>query len=253
MMLENLSTSDQVVWDEDGKEHVIAGRAIIGPIGGALAKMFIDGCEGRVIEYIPELIPTQPGVEDIWVANNTGNPNFPKTYEYKITNKLTKQQETVSENHPNAEPRTLHFEFDRGQVKTANNVINVPNQLVRLPAFSRRRVPETVARAWLSSQAMGDPAAREALVISRQPSEREPNESWDLDEVVAFALCLHKDFEHKFQARSVKMMGKTAKPSSADILNEKRRVLKALYFFLINPEINLPPKKAVEKKLSELK
>jgi len=251
VILENLSTADQCVWDEEGREYRIAGRAIAGPYPREVARKFLSECEGRVLEHVPELIPSEPGTPDVWLANNTGSPNFPESFVYYTLNRLTKQKEPRAEPHPNREPRTLNFEYDQGQRRIANGCVNLPNLPVRLAPFSRRRVPETVARAWLTAQAMGDPSHADALILSREPTAHEPNDTWDLDEIVAYAVCLSQDFRDRFQAKTVRELGKDS--STGDILKEKQRILKPLHFFLINPEINLPTKHAVTRRLNELK
>jgi hypothetical protein len=254
--IENVTDVQQTCWcEETGEQHSLFPWEVR-PFPDPVANLFLDQCSGRVVKFRHCPVTREVGEEEVWVANVTGNPAYPAVVTYKLYDSTIKGYKEHSATNELATPMTIKFRYNPGQkMDTVNKKLwNQPPRTIKLPAYSRRPLPMSVARPWLDSCAMMQSNAKDglALIISRAPTDWEAKESWELDDLIHYGEMLQRDFK--------KGLGLTYSWEHPEPVNEKERLdtdhakeadrVKAwqhIYYFLVNPQVNLPSEAAYLK------
>ncbi len=238
--LENLSDVEQYAWGSDNLRHSIQPKAIVSR-PTEIAGLFLNQVGKYVRKYVPFSIPEIPGEPKLWVANVTGNPAIPKEVTFKYTNKKTGVEEWLKKPHPHAPPITISYRMQQGSAPAIDgegkeSSVNLPSVLIKFPSASRYPVSKSIAN-WLVNEmdAMQETDCVGRLVFCRGPSEFEPNDSWDYDDVRLYVSLMG----------SVPLDVKKVFPPSNQLKNgtdeKKEQLLNALFFYLIDAKYGLVP------------
>jgi len=246
LQIENFSNVEQHVWDDkDGKRYSIPANTIV-MRSPDVAALFLTQRAKFVRKYVPSTIPDRPNEKKVWIANVTGNPRAKKTYTFSETDKKTGLTVNSERENPLATATTVVQRMIGGQEpgidrEGGETLINLPGVVIRIPPATRVQAPQTIAN-WLLTmdETQDDIHAHGRLVKCRAPSEFEPNESWDYDDIRIFAREMQTDIDLKKAfppARSFK---------DGAVEKAKEDLLHALFFYLIDERYTLPPRQAIE-------
>lgn len=243
--IENLSNIEQHVWDELGIRHSLPPHAIL-PRREELAKLFLKEKGKYVRKYVPFQIPDVPGEPKQWLANVSGNPLLPKEITFPQTDRKTGLTVYLKKPNPLATPVTVKHKMQRGQERALDGegketALNLPPVTIKFPPGTRLQVSDSIANWLIMRDDMQEDDCRGRLIRCREPSEFEPNESWDYDDIRLYAEMMDApvDLKKAFPpAKSVK--------GDTDVLKE--RLVNTLFFFLVDEKYSLPPKHAFDAK-----
>lgn len=226
-----------------------------------LADAFIERCAGVVVEVIDDFgaVADAPKKDKtVWVANVTGDPDAPDTVTTRIWK--NKHWEETDIKNPVKRPWLLKEEANGGMQEYTDKsgtlmALNLPTFWISLPAYRRIELEEGLANWFLGRQANGlprtDPHIRKAIV-SRAPGNFEPDISWDLDELNMYLLLLDIDAvrgpsEKAFKAQAYRGGRGRKAPTDGEyqtmLDDQKRLVMKRIYFRLVDPRFRLPDRK----------
>lgn len=189
----------------------------------------------------------------IWVANMTGDPDAPKTIKKKEF--VKRHWEVVEYDNPTLHPRPLKEEAlgewvefkDRGGFLSSDRK---NGKVYELPPYRRLEMlaPQGdwfLSRCMNASEVDKNNHRIPVAILSREPSDFEPDMEWNLDEMLAYlqyidASAVRADSE----ADVVKKMRRRKNIKQTEIEDkieeEKRLCMKRLYFRLVDPKIPLP-------------
>jgi hypothetical protein len=257
--VQNISTVDQRVYDEDGVMGVAGQSYIIHPgsvqtLPEELADLFLERRRGFVISYEATQIPNIPGEPLFWLANGTGNPMLPETIEEKtrhdgkiVVNKIP--------NHMRV-PRVVEMSMGGGQrtVKDSDGIEsseNIPPILFAIPPYRRVAVCRTYYDFLERRVTMLDEHARTTLFAARAPGMCEPSEEWPLDVLRAYAQLL----EYKPILQKPELYGKpeadykllNGELDTPAIMEQRKTLAAALFFVCCDPAHELPGTQTFEE------
>ncbi len=243
--LENISEVEQYAWGSDNVRHSIAPRSIVNR-RGEIATLFLSQVGRYVRKYTAFMMPEIPGEPKLWVANATGNPALPKEVSFEVTNKKTGQTEWHKKPHPLASPITISYRMQQGQAPAIDgegreSSVNLPSVPIKFPPSSRYPVSRSYAN-WLVNEmdALQESDCVGRLKFCRGPSEFEPNDSWDYDDIRLYVSMMGGvplDVKKAFPPSSQLKAGSDAK---------KEELLHALFFYLIDDRYGLVPYQAFQ-------
>lgn len=245
IQIENFSNVEQHVWDEGGIRYSIPASSVV-MRSTDIATLFLTQRSKYVRRYTPSNIPDREGEKKIWIANVTGNPAAKKQITIMETDKKTGLSTPFHRDNPLAMAVTVSQRMQQGQVpmmdqQGGDNVLNLPAILIKIPPATRIQAPVSIA-TWLLTmdETQDDEHARGRLVKCRAPTEYEPNESWDYDDIRLYAREMQAPIDLK----------KAFPPASSFKANgtdkAKEELLHALFFYLIDERYTLPPRAAIE-------
>jgi hypothetical protein len=226
-----------------------------------LAKEFMKKFPNDV-EKIPEEdfgAVAQPMTKSgsVWLANVTGDPDGPDTLQVK--ERLPKGWATkgspffeASIKNPAKDPSTLKYTIGGSQVEYVNesgglSAWNKPSQVISIPPFRRVELGQYIAEWLLNREAgsaipgvIGEYPRR--VILSRPPNKFEPNLNWELFDLSEYLKLI--DSEAPVEESEAKIRSRFKKRTESEIQVEietiKRKVMKRLYFRLVNPKYILP-------------
>ena len=255
MRLENTDIVEQCVWDaeDDGKRYTIPpGETMNFP--PRIAALFLEECAGSVIEFADANVPVEPGAREVWVANNTGSPEFPETFTYTEYDSDKKARVPITIPHPLFRAHTIKHDWDPGQKDMIIHEklvpqANLPSIRIRMPPYHRRKLPASVVYAWMNCLGLGPEECSKALIQSRAPLGHEPNETWSLDAILTFGELTHKGFVYENGLRYKHEVG----VDEVKLDEMKKKALHAWYFISINPSVRLPSEEVWEAKKASIR
>lgn len=245
IQLENYSNVEQHVWDTDGKRYSIPAHSIV-LRSSDIAQLFLEQRSKYIRKYVPSTIPDRPNEKKVWIANATGNPQAKKTYQLAETDRKTGLTVHKELENPLAIATTVSQRMVGGQEpgmdrEGGETLVNLPSILIKIPPATRVHAPQSIAN-WLLTmdETQDDPHARGRLIKCRAPTEYEPNESWDYDDIRIFAREMQApvDLKKQFPPASSFKGGAVEKA--------KEELLHALFFYIIDERYTLPPRQAIE-------
>lgn len=243
--LYNHTEIDQHAYTEDGKRYTLAPYQIQ-PLPSDIAELFLRQRAKFVQRYAAMSLPTVPGEDEVWMANNTGNPFLPAKIKVKYFDKQTNEEKTTEIDNPLRKAKPLEHvlssqqmvvDSEQGSFKESRSY---PGKPVRVPPYTRFKCSRSISE-WLSRRDyQQEDLLKNSLVFCREPSAWEPNETWQLDEIQVFAELLDEQTQ----------WGKFVK-NKGDEREQKLSLLNALFFRLIDDRFLAPPKTYYEKVLRD--
>lgn len=249
--LQNRSDSDPqhvFVVGEDGKgrRYTLPPSHVV-PFPEDVAKVFLRDCSKFVKIFQQVFVPdSQPGMPKAWIANATGNPALPLTIE--VTRVVHGENTRMTLPNPLRQAMPLSFKIHRSQEVTKDqdgeHTWNWPPDVLCLPPYERVAVPANVAMQLQNRDGMQDAAYRGRLITCRPPSAFEPNESWEYEDLRAWAVIVAP--QNFGEGRMQKNFPATSKLEEDRIEEKKWELLHELFFIKINDKYNLPSREQFE-------
>lgn len=250
--LHNTTAVTKIAYDIGGILGHIGARLELAPHEvrpekKAVAGLFLQQCAGDVIEYAPTPIPEIPGEPKIWLANMTGSPFCAPTVTLtRIKDGVVTPYEVP---HPLATPTKLKYVDGGNQVLKGTGDQQVwfplPANVFVFPPYTRYPISKTYA-SWLQSKDdRQEDHYRGKLKIARAPSSFEPNDSWPLTWLQAYADALGS----KQLLDRADLMGKALweyHEDGAAILSATNVLFRALWFVSILKEVTPVPEEAFD-------
>ena len=193
-----------------------------------------------------------PLVEQVWVANVSGNPKFEKTVTQRqlVRNKDgRKVWEDVSFPNTAAEAKAVVRTYAPGEVAFTGSDGSYMSKMtasydVVIPI--RKRVPlEKTVATWLFHRlGSGGVQEKQQVVASRPPTPFEPDFNWELDDIRAYLKLVSagEDVDQGPSLDKLKAVNKTAKGAAFDdiVRKAKKEVLDRVYYYVVDPQYALP-------------
>jgi hypothetical protein len=245
---------------------------------GDVADAFLGKCAPVVVDIAYDIgHTTVKHVEDTeaWVANVTGNPASPDLVEQKYFDKSSLRWSSREIKNPNKAPHTIsreskggHFAYtasDGGLVQKS-----LPSTVWTILPYRRVKMHKATAD-WFVTRDGSSGASRGACIMSRAPSEFEPDMTWSLDDMRVYMKLVMPDAplgpdEAKIIAQAKSVAAKWAKTHTdakpedveAKVKEELRTGLNAakqalfrqMYFVLVDPAYTLPSRKEFREFIS---
>jgi hypothetical protein len=242
--LENFASVDQHAWDEKGVRHTIAANSVVHR-DVSLAKLFLSQAGKFVRKYKPLPMPNGiPGEGYMWLANMTGNPILPKELKVEQTDRKTGIVSFITKVNPLAQAVTVGQRYGQGQAHGTETdgsptLINLPAVWIKIPPITRVRAPISIGKWLLMMDGDQEADCRGRLIACRAPTEFEPNESWDYDDMRLFAQLMDAPIDTK-----------KAYPPARELKNAvdeyKEKLFNNLFYFIVDERYQLPPKHAFD-------
>ena len=251
----NRSNVAQKIWNDEGKRMEIAPKTVVWK-PTAIAKIFLQKCAPYITVYKDTIIPAMPGEKIVYVANMTGNVFDPALTKVKAQryNHTTKRHEITEIDNPNVQPQVIKKQLPNDEETISDSEkVTLPRRLVQIPPYSRLPVPKPVADWLVGRDAMSDIEYRGKVRICRAPSDFEPNETWDLHEIMLYGRMIDEERYKKFDAAEYHRVksGQVKDEIDGVVGAKKDRELRRIFFMLVNNEYRLPTEKefrAVQKR-----
>lgn len=201
-----------------------------------------------------------------WVANMTGCPYYPASISVTRYDPVARKQ--YIEELPNPvreEQRTLRREMKGGtqivQGKSGEEQVNLPNVVIELKG--RKQLPPAhaewfIKRASNAAVVSGSPQSPDAI-RSRPPSDFEPDESWDYDDIILYCELvssqLRRSLKTASQLKATPEFRRNKDETESAYNKRFKRLMKQatqtvlyehLYYYLVNPRIALPTRSQFE-------
>jgi hypothetical protein len=224
-----------------------------------IADAFLDRCMDFVVTAPDEFATVatmEPEKKTVWIANMTGNPDAPAKIELREWKE--KQWQWIQCENPVKNPINLR-EYALGPMVEYTSkdgvleALNTPGKYITVPAFQRVEFDSGTAQWFLERSNMSSPVSRSGTfpkcVVSRKPSNFEPDMSWDLNVMLAYLKFVDPDCKLPRDEQTVTkyMKKKTAEEVRQALNEEKRLVMKKLYFRLVDPQYRLPTRREFEE------
>lgn len=225
-----------------------------------IAQAFCERCADFVVaaaEEFATVATVDPAQKNIWLANMTGNPDYPEKIELREWR--DKRWQWTQVENPVKRPVNLK-EYANGPMVeyTAKDgvleALNMPGKFITVPAFQRVEFDAATANWFLERVNMSSPQSRTGTfpkaVASRKPSAFEPDMSWDLNTILAYLKFVDPDCKRPRDEQAVRKMAgkkKTEDELKQLVTEEKRLAMKKLYFRLVDPQYRLPGRKEFEE------
>lgn len=250
--IQNGTDVEQAAYDVSGKKHVLIPHAVL-PFPTAVARLFLEQRSSYVSVWKSVRVPpAKAGEQIVYVANVTGNPFLPQTVDWKYLDKATKLERIEKIPNPLRTPFPIRRLYAQPQVigmspggtKTTFSTPAIP---VVIPPWQRVAVPLSCAE-WLTRRdAQQEEHFAGALIMARAPAAFEPNETWELHEMMVFARLM----DDKAQGWISEKEAFKALDSNDDVkLAElKIKLLNQLFYRLVDERYALPPKEAFDAAL----
>jgi hypothetical protein len=222
-----------------------------------VANKFLLDCQGLIEEVAEDFGAEYQDNESgkLWIANVTGNPDAPSMVQTRLFDSKLKRWVTADIENPIKAPRDLK-EWAEGPMEeyTAKDgvaeALNHAGHYVRIPAFRRRQLDagevewfmNRVSNAARAANIPGYPVS--VAMISRAPSNFEPDTSWELNDIRMYLRLADPDAI--IGPSEEEVLEQAAKDGVeeyewAQRMNDAKRLeMKRVYFRLINPKYTLP-------------
>lgn len=209
------------------------------PVKKEIARLFFEQWPAEVIEYVPVPLPEIPGEPKIWMANMTGSPFYKPTV--KLSRVVKGQTEIYEVDNPLCKEQSLRYVDGGNQVeKDLGDAGKVwwpaPTNIFVFPPYTRYPISQTYSR-WLASRDdRQEEQHRGKLKICRAPTSFEPNDSWPLTYLQAYAKALGS--EQLLDRED--LMGKPVWQyygRDYEIEEARLKLYRALWFVLIDPAV----------------
>lgn len=224
-----------------------------------IAEAFTERCTGFVVpapEEFATVATSDNKPQTKWLANMTGNPDAPDAIDLRIWK--DKQWQWVSS--PNPIKKAVHLkEWANGpmvEYTTKRGVLeamNTPGHFVTVPAYQRIEMEMGTAEWFMERSLMSSPQSRSGtfpkVCESRKPTGFEPDMAWDLNAMLAYLKFVDPNVKLPRDEQKVRSNNrrKTDEEIRQAIHEEKRLVMKKLYFRLVDPQYRLPGRKEFEE------
>lgn len=238
--IQNNTNRRQSVFDSDGVAGDEGTRYDIEPydvktVPKKVADIFLRDRAQYVSEYIPAPIPRKEGDPDVWLANATGSPFYPKTVTVERIVKGERTAVDVENPLAKAAPirRTMMGGFEVIPTEDGQDKMPwpKPNLVFDFPPFRRLPVSFTYANWNIERDMRQLDHHRGKLVTCAKPRDFEPNDSWSLTMLQAYAECLGVDEFRNYPEMLGKNEDEYDHPDELDAAREL--LLRALYFVLL--------------------
>ncbi len=264
IVLQNTSSTPQHVYFDD-KRWTLYGLQTL-PFPKEIAEVFLQERSKYVHKYVASPVPRIQGAMEVWMANVTGNPFLPETV--KVWRKIKGEMTELEKPNPLRTPVPVIEYISGGQIirqgeEAADDIsVNLPKIKVELPPFTRLLVPAPYADRILERDGMGSDGWAGKVMLCREPSAFEPNETWAFDDVRLYAMLLDVDtFGSLVDPKSKNCMfkqenaykdAKGAKQANL-ILELKHKLLDMVFFRLVDDRFAYPSKAEFDDYKQEMK
>jgi hypothetical protein len=253
----NNDTREKIAYTSDGESFTLHPQEMRSfPV--EVARLFLAQCSHWVSEYTEQELPRKQNEAIVWIANMTGDPRLPKEVSRSVSR--NGQDTTVMMPHPRREPQALSFWFkpdqiieDAGDDSYLSETFDPVKIRVTIPPWTRKLVGESMSWFLLQRDGLtGDVAKRGAIVNCRAPSEYEPNVSWDLDKIRAYAHMVDSEFFSRSRLTST-WKQESAYANKLEASEARRQLLRAMHYWLCDSRVSLPNKAAFERNYVKLR
>lgn len=218
------------------------------PLPADWVKAFLEQRSKYVREAADEAVPNIHGEPLAWVANMTGNPFIPAILKRSVWDKATNQE--IEQEYPNPMKKAVPVQrtMGRGEYYTPADGQNpddrirrtFPKQIVTVMPYSRKPLPLTCADWFVNRQGL---SGRPSAVICRSPTNFEPNQGWELNEIRAYAALVDRDNIEFFEPTApTGTMPAEFYKSHLELQEAKTKLLNVLFFRIIDDMYALPNK-----------
>ena len=168
-----------------------------------VAKQFLNERAAYVRVYSENKVPpVLIGEQEVWVANQTGSPFVPKSFQITTIGK-DGMPNVVTMPNPVATPNPIQHDMQVGQGKDpygrqppnieVEKDFNNPPFHIHIRAATRSKVSNHVANFLMTRDLMEGEYQKGRLIVSRPPSKFEPNESWSFADIALYGRIVDKD------------------------------------------------------------
>lgn len=255
LTLINGSDVPQSVYDPNGRRHTLEPHQVL-PLPGKVAKQFLDERGKFVTIWKPVSVPfARPGESVVYIANVTGSPFLSEKVAHKYLDKATKLEKVEMIPNPLRVPFPITRMYPQpqrigdspGGTKTTFSTPPLP---VRIPPWHRLPVPQSCADWLLRRDAQQDEKVVGGLVLAREPSSFEPNETWELPEILVYSRMVDDSAQGWVPEREVwKAIMENDDTRTAEL---KIQLLNTLFYRLVDERWTLPTKQAFDGQLQRV-
>ncbi len=227
-----------------------------------LAGAFMTRCAPVVEEVSVEKDDVyDPDSDDnIWIANVTGHPAYPKEVETKsLQNKKWLYTKTVN---PASRLYPVSRDYDPGQAPYTGRdgawmSLNLPKETITIPPFQRKAMKPDRGNWYLRRENASCRLSgfSPAVIKSRKETSYEPKMDWDLNEMRAYLQIISAGSAmlgptEAELAASVKAKALSREKAKEVLDDAKRTVVSDSYYYVVDPKYRLPTRAEVRELLT---
>jgi len=170
----------------------------------AVADKFLIDCAPTVKEVdekdIGGTFQAKAVEEQIWIANMTGNPDASETIVDKVYDTRMRTWATQTGDNPKKPARPVVRKMKGNMQEYTSRsghaeAFNLFPATIEIPPFKRRLLPKNIAVWMLTRDGNHDKHNRGTIIRSRAPSNFEPDDSWELDDMRAYLRLMDDSAE----------------------------------------------------------
>jgi hypothetical protein len=249
------------------QQIVLGGKLIVLKPGdeermdAKLADKFVRECEPHV-EFVDEeelnVFDPDSANDIVWLANVTGNPAFPQKLpvrtlrQTQVEGRIRKEWVTDMVDNPSAQAHPISRNYAPGQVSYTGRdgsylTKTLPEITITIPPYKRRPVRKDIAEWFMRRDASSGAGHAGSTIISRKPSNFEPDMSWSLDDMRAYLKLISSEMaelgpDEAELLKIAKRQKLDARGSELLLKETKEKVLKDLWYFVADRRYKLPTK-----------
>ena len=247
----------------DGRRHALSPHQIR-VLEEPIARAFLERCSPHVVREtgINSVEDDRPRGDLVYLYNLSGNPDLPAQIEVVDVQKGLSVRRMIDNPLRTGTPvfRELSGSETPTVVKGENTTRRNPPRRITIFPWTRKGFEKGEAQ-WMLNREAGRSATQRSLARSRPPSGFEPNDSWSLNDLIAYAhivdpKCPLVATEEKiialFSAGSTKLadaVGFEVKGKGLDRITDEasQLMLQRLFFRVANPDYRLPSREDFEQ------
>lgn len=250
--IHNGSEVPQHIYDETGRRHALEANQVL-PMPAKIAKLFLAE-RGRFVSiWRPVQVPPgQVGEPTVYVANITGSPFLPEKVAHKYMDKATKLEKVEHIANPLRVPFPVLRMYPQPQKVILSpggtqTTLSTPPLPVRIPPWHRLPVPKSCADWILRRDAQQDDKMAGALMEARAPTGFEPNDTWELHEILVYCRMVDDSAAGWLTEREV--WKAIESNDDVKIAEFKIKLLNTLFYRIVDDRWSLPTKQAFDTQL----
>lgn len=256
--LRNTTSIEQFVL-VDNRRYSIGGYQVR-VYEGAVAEAFLTRCAPRIVREggVGAVEEDRQRFERVYLYNLTGDPDAPKSVKVHKFVKGTGTVEAEIDN-PVAKPETV-----KRQLGGEERPVSINGEATTMRSAPRdvtihpwtRKAFEKPEADWMLNREGMRPKVHQSVARSRPPTNFEPDDSWALDDMIAYARCIDprcKVTPSEKELRVLATAGRGRKERLVELFGEvsfdspeavveaaKDLMLRRIFFRVANPLYTLP-------------
>lgn len=226
-----------------------------------LANVFLAKCAPMVEEVEDDPAIIDPDAEDdgMWIANVTGNPQFPREVDAKRLE--NKKWVHCKIKNPASEPFPVKRQYDPGQQAYTGRdgswmTKNLAPANIEIKPYQRKKVSKAVGQWFLNREgvSMRLSGFSPSAIRSRKPNSYEPSMDWELDEIRTYlklisagaAICPSE----KEIAAKVREQQLTETELKTLLDDTKKKAVNDAWYYVCDPKYRQPTRAEVRELLT---